>query len=74
MYPVDFCYTGNINAGLFENGSFVLLSYLKRRDTRGKTSHSYYLPYVRTSIRKNYVVHRSIIVWNTCTACDFKEC
>ena len=50
-------YTSNINASLFENGGYILLSHLKRRDTFGQTSHSYYLPYVRTSIRKNSVVH-----------------
>ena len=67
-------YTSNINAGLFENDGYILLSHLKLRDTRGQIFHSYYLPYVRTSIRKNSVVHGSIIVWNALHACDFKEC
>ena len=44
-------YTGNINAVLFSNGGYILLSHLKRKDTCGRTYHSYYLPYLRTSIR-----------------------
>ena len=48
-------YTGNIHAGLFENGGYILLSHLKRRETRGQTSHRYIIA-VRTSIKNNSVV------------------
>ena len=41
-----------------------MLSHLKRSDMRGQTSHIYNLPYVRSSIIKKSVVHRSVIVWN----------
>ena len=55
------------NLGLFENEGYVLLSNMRlnRKGTRGESSCNYFLPYVRTSLRKSSVVHKSVIVWNS---------
>ena len=34
------------------------------RPTRGGGMHNYYVPYCRTSLRKNCVLHRAVINWN----------
>jgi hypothetical protein len=53
--------------GLFENEGYVLLSsmLLNRKGTQGKSSCNYFLPYVRTSLRKSSILHKSVIVWNS---------
>ena len=49
------------NVDMFSSAGYIPLC---DRPTRGGGMHNYYVPYCRTSLRKNCVLHRAVINWN----------
>jgi hypothetical protein len=50
------------NAEMFENSGYTLLS--SGFNTRGYASFNYFVPYCRTSLRKDSVIHKAVTIWN----------
>jgi hypothetical protein len=48
------------NTDIFSNAGYTLLCL----PTRSGSLHNYYIPFCRTSLRKNCVIHRAVINWN----------
>jgi hypothetical protein len=53
------------NYNLFHNAGYVVSNLNVDRVTRGNVQYNLFIPYVRTSLRKNCVIHQCILTWNS---------
>lgn len=58
------CCTLRCNIDLFESGGFVPLCVLHAHPRTRNVQFNYFVPYARTSLRKNAVLHQCVRVWN----------